>query len=989
MERRAFAVRVRDVQEWMEEEGLGGVLAVPGIDSYQDEGARVFVNYLLRGASGPEVGRDGEGMQSRGGKEEGGVDLDDVVVAVTRECLGLVVPPQSKWVSGLVGDVDNVRVFTLPGGEGEGRDEEAVEVFKTEAFNHMVDEMFLWPGSENGDGDGERPVLGVPIYDLDEGYEGDPMVMERWPLVQAYAHVPLPGEEGSTHPFRPAHLGGFFTMLFDVRGIHIPALDSLYGSIDLGTVLSASVAAQDQLARNYSFVFSTLMASKDTGYPGDRALVEPLWFYYQYGRLDKSRLADLAPLPRFPPSVASAVSVGEEEGVHVVCVRVCDPVFGLAMARTLFVHRGTGSVERGMGGGLGGGVGGGLGGGMGGGVGGRVGGREREGGKRSFSLFSFHPGFEDDDDDDDDYDDYGHGYGHGYGDGDGDGEGEGNDGVDPSLEMYREMVRVFEEQVCGCGGDLEGLVGGMVDAMERVEGVEDVEVEVEVTEPGRSGVRLGTVHLTAMIGACPVVYGNTYAVAGKGVVDLTSTEEGRTDVFLNQRLDGPSTTGRRSDGLVPSRKVEDLCLDLGEGEAHVNDGGDGVEVMVVGGAPWVGVHAFVKGLVDVSSYQWQVVASVDEAVAAAAAAAAEEEGERDEGEVRVILVAEPYVDLARIALDVLGREGLVLGNVVGVVHPRGFSVLSGGKDVSCSPLYPNMTSLTRDGWVNTIVLREPEVESVDHPLSAVRVAIKKRAPSAHLVLGSHSGAVLHPGAIDTVLARRAWDEEDQARARARGMSLALDVAEKVGSRIGKVVTVTLPTVMDESRLLHVLHNMLGGAVDGMQVSEVYGEVELEGTGVARVVGVAWQTPRVVLVPVPAEEALDGLGLRLVGSRIDKDQAVEAVVDAIPAVAEDENAARDVYSLSASEIAQIREASRSAEIPPGFSFDGRGYVDEQGGRWHDHPRFGEMKREFVEALNRGAEERNGRLEGDRVVRSGEVARLVALNAAHEHDNSDER
>ncbi|XP_061101320.1 uncharacterized protein C20orf194 homolog isoform X1 [Conger conger] len=173
--------RLRQVQSLLSDGGKGSpdaILCTLGIDSRYNEGCSELANFLFFGLysqSQPQLGRYCEEFPEE--------VLDDVILLITAESVHLYCNPVNyRSLLPYVSHWRNLHLHCMT--ESEYEDEEAAEEFKISSFVHMVQDCGR---------------IGVPYSSQGHVQKFDMFMVEKWPIIQAFA---LDGIGG----------GGFFTM---------------------------------------------------------------------------------------------------------------------------------------------------------------------------------------------------------------------------------------------------------------------------------------------------------------------------------------------------------------------------------------------------------------------------------------------------------------------------------------------------------------------------------------------------------------------------------------------------------------------------------------------------------------------------------------------------------------------------------------------------------------------------------------------------------
>ncbi|KAJ7385532.1 hypothetical protein OS493_015104 [Desmophyllum pertusum] len=251
--------RLRRVQELLKcsENSLArinGILCILGIDSRYNGGTKCILNYLLFGFC-ELTPTDVSG--SRITDEE----LEDIVVVVKAESVDVYCNPINyPLLLPYIAHWRNLHIHCLNKEEYED-DEEKAEEFKIVSFISMV----------NG-----FDRLGIPYGVPTPGDQQplfDPFVLEKWPLIQAFA---LEGF-GS---------GGFFTMHHKVIDV-TQDLDTIYGLLDPVVVETLIKETLPLFERHCKSVLTNV----DTESSGEllkvteRSLSEPIVSYFTHGHI--------------------------------------------------------------------------------------------------------------------------------------------------------------------------------------------------------------------------------------------------------------------------------------------------------------------------------------------------------------------------------------------------------------------------------------------------------------------------------------------------------------------------------------------------------------------------------------------------------------------------------------------------------------------------------------------------------------------------------
>uniref|UniRef100_A0A8C5I3W4 Uncharacterized protein n=1 Tax=Gouania willdenowi TaxID=441366 RepID=A0A8C5I3W4_GOUWI len=172
--------RLRQVQALLCETGSvtpDGILCSLGIDSRYNEGCTELAKYLFYGLYGRNLQVNLEEFPDE--------MLDDVILLIKAQCVHLYCNPLNySYLLPYVSHWRNLHLYCMT--ETEYEDEEAAEEFKISSFVSMVQDCYR---------------IGVPHSSQGHMQRFDMFMVEKWPLVQAFA---LEGIGG----------GSFFTMKY-------------------------------------------------------------------------------------------------------------------------------------------------------------------------------------------------------------------------------------------------------------------------------------------------------------------------------------------------------------------------------------------------------------------------------------------------------------------------------------------------------------------------------------------------------------------------------------------------------------------------------------------------------------------------------------------------------------------------------------------------------------------------------------------------------
>ncbi|KAK2109686.1 hypothetical protein P7K49_009432 [Saguinus oedipus] len=174
--------RLRQVQSILTQSSKSrpdGILCILGIDSRYNEGCRELANYLLFGL----YNQNTSDFEKTGFSEE---VLDDVIILIKSDSVHLYCNPVNfRYLLPYVAHWRNLHFHCMT--ENEYEDEEAAEEFKIASFVDMVRDCSR---------------IGIPYSSQGHLQIFDMFVVEKWPIVQAFALEGIGGD-------------GFFTMKYE------------------------------------------------------------------------------------------------------------------------------------------------------------------------------------------------------------------------------------------------------------------------------------------------------------------------------------------------------------------------------------------------------------------------------------------------------------------------------------------------------------------------------------------------------------------------------------------------------------------------------------------------------------------------------------------------------------------------------------------------------------------------------------------------------
>uniref|UniRef100_A0A7N8Y6W0 Dynein axonemal assembly factor 9 n=1 Tax=Mastacembelus armatus TaxID=205130 RepID=A0A7N8Y6W0_9TELE len=216
--------RLRQVQSLLCDAGTAtpdGILCSLGIDSRYNDGCTELAKYLFYGL----YGRNQLNVELDEFPEE---MLDDVILLIKAECVHLYCNPLNySYLLPYVSHWRNLHLYCMT--EAEYEDEEAAEEFKISSFVTMVQDCYR---------------IGVPYSSQGHIQKFDMFMVEKWPLIQAFA---LEGIGG----------GSFFTIKYKLMDMS-EKLWQVYNRLDpvsLDSLLSEDLVSFE---KQWSGFFSSM-----------------------------------------------------------------------------------------------------------------------------------------------------------------------------------------------------------------------------------------------------------------------------------------------------------------------------------------------------------------------------------------------------------------------------------------------------------------------------------------------------------------------------------------------------------------------------------------------------------------------------------------------------------------------------------------------------------------------------------------------------------
>ncbi|GAB5569377.1 dynein axonemal assembly factor 9 isoform X1 [Prionailurus iriomotensis] len=244
--------RLRQVQSILTQSSKSqpdGILCILGIDSRYNEGCRELANYLLFGL----YNQNASDFEKTGFSEE---VLDDVIILVKSDSVHLYCNPVNyRYLLPYVAHWRNLHFHCMT--ENEYEDEEAAEEFKIASFVDMVRDCSR---------------IGIPYSSQGHLQIFDMFVVEKWPIVQAFALEGIGGD-------------GFFTMKYELQDVSLN-LWNVYSKMDPMSL--ESLLSEDLVA--FEHQWTSFFANFDTEIPfllelSESQAGEPFRSYFSHGMI--------------------------------------------------------------------------------------------------------------------------------------------------------------------------------------------------------------------------------------------------------------------------------------------------------------------------------------------------------------------------------------------------------------------------------------------------------------------------------------------------------------------------------------------------------------------------------------------------------------------------------------------------------------------------------------------------------------------------------
>nr|XP_038033850.1 uncharacterized protein C20orf194 homolog isoform X3 [Anas platyrhynchos] len=253
--------RLRNIQSILTQSSKSqpdGILCILGIDSRYNEGCRELANYLLFGL----YSQSNNDFERTGFPEE---VLDDIIILIKPDSVHLYCNPVNyNHLLPYVAFWRNLHFHCLT--ENEYEDEEAAEEFKISSFVDMVRDCSR---------------IGIPYSCQGHLQIFDMFIVEKWPIVQAFALEGIGGD-------------GFFTMKYELMDVSVD-LWKTYSKMD--PVSLENLVFEDLMT--FEHQWTNFFANFDTEIPfilelSESQAGEPFRSYFSHGMIS-SHITDNSP----------------------------------------------------------------------------------------------------------------------------------------------------------------------------------------------------------------------------------------------------------------------------------------------------------------------------------------------------------------------------------------------------------------------------------------------------------------------------------------------------------------------------------------------------------------------------------------------------------------------------------------------------------------------------------------------------------------------
>uniref|UniRef100_A0A8B9CCE2 Dynein axonemal assembly factor 9 n=1 Tax=Anser brachyrhynchus TaxID=132585 RepID=A0A8B9CCE2_9AVES len=253
--------RLRNIQSILTQSSKSqpdGILCILGIDSRYNEGCRELANYLLFGL----YSQSNNDFERTGFPEE---VLDDIIILIKPDSVHLYCNPVNyNHLLPYVAFWRNLHFHCLT--ENEYEDEEAAEEFKISSFVDMVRDCSR---------------IGIPYSCQGHLQIFDMFIVEKWPIVQAFALEGIGGD-------------GFFTMKYELMDVSVD-LWKTYSKMD--PVSLEDLVFEDLMT--FEHQWTNFFANFDTEIPfilelSESQAGEPFRSYFSHGMIS-SHITDNSP----------------------------------------------------------------------------------------------------------------------------------------------------------------------------------------------------------------------------------------------------------------------------------------------------------------------------------------------------------------------------------------------------------------------------------------------------------------------------------------------------------------------------------------------------------------------------------------------------------------------------------------------------------------------------------------------------------------------
>ena len=271
---------------------VDGIVCISGIDSRYSPEAKTFTNFLLFGCSNYKGGSHSRYQN---------VDTDELIIVIKAHSIHVYgVPSVINAIMPQLSRLENLELLCL--NDVENIDEDIVEDHKIHSFINMTRDL---------------TKIAMPYSNA---APFNPMSVEKWPIIQAYALEDYGGN-------------GFFTMGRDMSAFCPDAL-GLFQNFDLGSIRNLLSDSCLQIQYHWSTLIKNIQLSVQRDFTIDlESAIEPLVSYTTHGHVDAPK-----------PLINLCSHPVTQKPLYVTC-SVREPMGSVSCGRTYFICDKTNSPD--------------------------------------------------------------------------------------------------------------------------------------------------------------------------------------------------------------------------------------------------------------------------------------------------------------------------------------------------------------------------------------------------------------------------------------------------------------------------------------------------------------------------------------------------------------------------------------------------------------------------------------------------------------------